>query len=1221
MKLKILLGLITFSQVVYAQTNTQKPIDVTPKSPNVYAMEKYGNYEVNMFHGVPKIDISIFEIKTKKLSIPITLSYHASGIKVTDIASWVGLGWSLNVGGSISRKVKGKVDEGRFLALNPVKIKKPEEINPNTQEGYYYLRSVADGYNDSGSDIFTYSMPGKFGNFLFKDKDSEATLIPVEPIKVNRMVDPVFSGEFSFKLLDEVGTNYLFGSSLSGESVMELSSNTQGGTTSSYTGSWLLTDMLSADKLDTISFKYQPSQNLTLLNETNDYVTITDNITSVSTTCNMSSEISSSYTNSSYTVSQRLIKEILFDNGKVEFLQTGHNRNDLNSNALDRINIYAKTKNSYELLKSVKFYYSYFIGLTDSRLKLDSLSVKSADELEAQVYRFDYNTDVKLPELNSKSKDHWGYFNGKDNTTLIPQTMVKYYTAGNGTMVQIGGADRNPNPEKVQAGILKRIQYPTGGFSVFEYEPNKYSGIKELVDGVYKNKELLGGGLRVKYIYSYSNNSEIPIVKSYVYGTSDEKESGLGILNSMKQFSYSEKKSNTVTFVSSSNKLIAQCRYQTRSYSSNPTLSINDYDEANVNYPFVTEFIGTGGRNIGKKTYSFTMANDLILTPNDDEKFEVESFHWKRGKLENLKEFENLGSSNYKLKRETINYYDIINPLKVSNTGLSISQNNYVTNVPEDFFYSGQIYPYSYQFYDLYTGAFLPTNSINRNYDGEVVLETSIKTDYNDYLQPKTIKSTKSDGYSKLVNYKYAGDYQINPISEEARGVNNLLNLNIVSVPIETTSSIESPLGDIKISEGVIKTFYNNKPLVKDEFYLENDHSISNFQSSLIDGNGNFVFSPQYKKRINYSYYDLSYNLKDINVEPGKKKAFIWGYDGTSIISEVENAESSQIAYSSFEDQVKGAWNYSEYAIRESIDKCISGKYVFDFALSNQISSNNLTAGKYTVSYWAKKACSVNGLIPDEVGSPNSNGWILYTHYLNISDQGVIIISSSDAIIDELRLYPSLSYMSTYTYFPQIGLSSVTDAKNYTKYYEYDGLQRLKQIKDKDGFILKNFKYNFSNFKRLGELPKYFYNKSISANYTKTACDPNTYGTVVPYTVPDGAYYSTTSEQDAQNKASEDLLANGQVYANRFGECRPKDEVVWEPLNSYCQIVHTNLFDETISGYSLMVESAPNTTNITNVTITRSNDTNRSIVKYELYFSGGNTIKGSMSFSPGETHQ
>jgi len=49
-----------------------------PASPNVAALAKFGDYQVSHFTGLPEISIPIFEVKNGSLSIPITLSYHAS---------------------------------------------------------------------------------------------------------------------------------------------------------------------------------------------------------------------------------------------------------------------------------------------------------------------------------------------------------------------------------------------------------------------------------------------------------------------------------------------------------------------------------------------------------------------------------------------------------------------------------------------------------------------------------------------------------------------------------------------------------------------------------------------------------------------------------------------------------------------------------------------------------------------------------------------------------------------------------------------------------------------------------------------------------------------------------------------------------------------------------------------------------------------------------------
>lgn len=87
-----------------------------PQSPNVAGLGKYGDYQVSHFTGIPDISIPIFEAKSGSLSVPIALSYHASGVKPTDVGSWVGMGWSLSAGGQVARNVQGKPDEDTYYA-------------------------------------------------------------------------------------------------------------------------------------------------------------------------------------------------------------------------------------------------------------------------------------------------------------------------------------------------------------------------------------------------------------------------------------------------------------------------------------------------------------------------------------------------------------------------------------------------------------------------------------------------------------------------------------------------------------------------------------------------------------------------------------------------------------------------------------------------------------------------------------------------------------------------------------------------------------------------------------------------------------------------------------------------------------------------------------------------------------------------------------------------
>lgn len=499
----LLVSVLTVTYVfVSAQAPPPTPLTnlpkIIPQSPNTAAFKKFGDIPVSYFTGVPDISIPLYTITTDNISVPISVSYHASGIKVADEASRVGLGWSLIAGSSITRTIRGEDDFSHKLgpifnyhsSSNPApeltaKGKNFQELYPllNDDHGLveawkskiYPGTDMSTVYGtvelyDMEPDLYQFNFPGASGKFILKHNKEvileKKSKLKIEPVGVN--VD-------SWVITAPDGTKYYFEQT---ESFLDAN-----GTLTYRRAAWHLSKIIT------------PLNNEIIYNYTVQGVP-TKTIGNVSEYKSDGTTLScTNLTDIGYTVTigggqeyqVPILNEILFDEGKVSFAYD-NNREDLLDSKLNQVTIYSKSGSSYSILKSWEFNYEYFNGSDDvsfniavsglpasqfhKRLKLKSLIEKGVAGTALPPYIFTYDSESSGPSKASFARDHWGYFNGKAGKLhLIPE-----FTGTNILSSIIGNMDgsRSVNPGTANLFILKSIKYPTGGKTEFVFESNDF---------------------------------------------------------------------------------------------------------------------------------------------------------------------------------------------------------------------------------------------------------------------------------------------------------------------------------------------------------------------------------------------------------------------------------------------------------------------------------------------------------------------------------------------------------------------------------------------------------------------------------------------------------------------------------------------------------------------------------------------------------------------------
>jgi len=509
MKRNILfIALLFVSALGYAQENNNvtNP-QIAPLSPNVAALTQYVDYPVSHYAGLPNISIPLYEIKCDGVTIPLTLSYHASGIQVAQEASWVGLGWNLSSGGAISRSIKC-ADDFMYQANYPMMngYYDGAEVYGNhispfgvTYYGNYDFYSFGNPggrpelKTDSEPDIFFLSLPNSSNKFLI-DKHRGAVLFDIDNnVKIEIfgkegnnshhyfVVTTMDGAKYYFDIFEETtsySSSHKFNRNFTDNNNLDCDVGyVNENTSTTYVSSWYLSKIITPNQRE-IDFTY------TLIPE--------QIITPVQESCKKYTEfgyynqsrggeyIEGWYWGERYSCSKLKQKtfrltNIKWDGGSVEFVPFGDNRYDLNGTAKYLDKIIVRDKNN-AFVKGFVFNYDYFNAdkLMEKnryvylRLKLNGVKeyFETTNTNPNNGYRF-YYYDGSMPVKNSKNTDYWGYNNGSNYG-------AKYYAAVYDNETLLDGAIKNSNFDYLKIGMLREMKLPTGGTTQFIYEENEF---------------------------------------------------------------------------------------------------------------------------------------------------------------------------------------------------------------------------------------------------------------------------------------------------------------------------------------------------------------------------------------------------------------------------------------------------------------------------------------------------------------------------------------------------------------------------------------------------------------------------------------------------------------------------------------------------------------------------------------------------------------------------
>lgn len=1081
-------------------TITSFKIDSNIQSPNSSNLGSYGSIPVSLYSGTPQISVPIYQISEGKIPLEIALNYDASGVRVNSVPGWVGQNWSLQAGGLIQRSVKGRsADEfdvtrgnNNYNTLQPLFNNWGELAHSNASnvpgfwpwwnQGYkyhgallaksdwlssqnffniYYSSwltnsrsndddpswysggtnplSLKDYQPDLEPDIFTFNFMGHTGKF-FLGQDGQWKVASSSNLKVicdfnQDVVIPASTAEYSYTtpfnytghlfvekykefprvinkitMIDDSGNQFVFGYNEATE--LTFPDFFSQHYTPIISSAWYLKYV--KDKFGNIIYEFEYEKGpyighfylsynkFTILNtgyynpnagfdyKASGQLILPVYLKKIRTKSGLNIEMGASisnamkfkendnpdfasgtlynninpYTSGSYTFNKAtymnasFLEPFYFYRKLLDFSTLNPEWNAANDyfsllkwKKLDNIKI--KDANANNLL-TVDFNY---VNQPNRRLFLTDLTINTEKK-----YSFEYDRDDLLPNFLSSAVDHLGYFDGTPFTIPSETGWTSFYN------------QRITNSQTVKYGSLKKIIYPTKGFTEFTYEPHSYS--KEIdKNGTLINRVSEGtiGGLRIQKTISndgLGNN----YVKEYQYTTAINSTVSSGNLL-FKPLYYANNISTgpiitvpKTAYIYDINQLIPMANLFGSTIEYGTVIEKESYFNSNTN---VTN------SNVGYNVYKYSNYSEYpdlpplnSTVPDYNFKFPRTDKSFERGKLLEKAVYDNLNN----LKEKSSYKYESNLDLKVNAINILIVDATYESYGAYNIDPQNERGMGAYQVY--YSDKYLTEKTVSQ-YTPNGEIATLNKYTYKSYPQSSgTIVSNgdlfKNTEYEQTVDggimktFKYPFDFS-------ASIYNNMYNSRII-FPVNgktefLAGNYSSPTSQTTISEE--QTNFTE--------ITNNLGGLTQVPQTVLLKKGSGLNFQETLKVLNY---DSEGNVLEFKSKEGKSMSLIWGYNKTKIIAKIENA-----SYSEVSSYVSNLQN-----------------------LSNTGTEANLISA-----------------------------------------------------LNNLRTALPASMVTTYTYKPLFGVSTITDSRGDVRTYTYDSQGRLKFVKDAKGNLISENQYHYKN--------------------------------------------------------------------------------------------------------------------------------------------------------------